>query len=94
MILNAIALFFMLDIDNNFVGVQDYHDCLINLKRFKADYDQDLHSSRKPESDKCACVCCFDLLYRVSRFMNFVAPIGLFLLGFVAPFVPLFCWFN
>eukprot|EP01084_Bolivina_argentea_P266656 452353_1 len=78
MILNAVALFFMLQLDDEIVSVQDYNDCEHHLKRVlknvtEEHYDSTTINEKYKEencdnNNKCACNCkCNDVVGKVRR---------------------------
>ena len=64
MILNAVALFFMLELDDVLVSADDYGDASRHLKSILTQYKPDVSmnaaydSDQFDESDTCICSCC------------------------------------
>eukprot|EP01084_Bolivina_argentea_P152228 265587_1 len=94
LILNAIALLFMLEIDNMFTGPQDYHDCVKCLQKYRKAYksesniDVKYNSSSENINRNVKGICCASIMY------GFASCVGIivYVLGVTAPFLPLFCW--
>eukprot|EP01084_Bolivina_argentea_P270459 459884_1 len=105
MILNALALFFMLEADNTIVYFQDYDEIPKIWNKFGEKYEQCLQNShslkqnnseRKQKTHRCPkCYRCCERLCQHQQIPHIfaVTVTGLmYLVGAVAPFFIFFCW--
>ena len=89
MILNAIALLFLIKLDDAVVTEQDYKDCRVYLDSLES-YDKDFSKDdKKGCGGDCKCNCVW--YYVVKRFGDLVR-IVCYIAGFLAPIVIFICW--
>eukprot|EP01083_Nonionella_stella_P035970 98122_1 len=106
MILNSIALFFIIEIDDQLVFVVDYEDIPKIWERFGDEYKrlrdnliQEQQSAPENEKKKLSCAptenkcckACFQRQQFADVFSGFVT-VSLYVVGAIGPFVVFFCW--
>eukprot|EP01083_Nonionella_stella_P022650 62638_1 len=96
MILNAIALFFILEIDNEIVFVTDYEDLPKIWRRFDAEYkrlrDDTVKQQQSAHKNQCGRACCHGQGQRFADVFGGFVMILLYVVGVLAPFAVFFCW--
>eukprot|EP01084_Bolivina_argentea_P130384 230164_1 len=106
MILNAVALFFMLELDDLMVSSQAYGDCKQHLEKLldeKYMSDNQINKEYLDNEKNSVCcndisnvsvnvTCCSKLMYRFGIIFSLFVKVCCYVFGFIAPFVIFFCW--
>ena len=99
MILNAVALFFLMELDNVIVTDEDYKVCGKQLKKIDRKYKQlkKNHLDMNDDNDEevvndSRSKCCREVCGWITYHFHFLVKFGCLVCGVFAPFFIFMCW--